>query len=288
MDHSIYLWEVVSGRKRATLKTKDIITSLAFSPDGRVLAAASNTSYFYLGLTDDGTSPEEGKPRPPRVHLWDVAAEKELTPLEGHRGSITSLSFSPDGKLLATGSNDTTVLLWDATRFKPKPVAEVQRRPEQLEALWNDLGGADAVRAYRAIHKLTTAPKSSAAFLKNQLHPIAPADAKQVVRLLSELDSDQFDIRDNAMKELEQLGDSAAAELRKALSGKPSLEVKRRIEQRLDKETSPEHIRAIRALETLERIGTPEARELCARLADGVADAPLTREARAALKRMKR
>ncbi len=42
----------------------------------------------------------------------------------------------------------------------------------------------------------------------------------------------------------------------------------------------------VRALEALERIGTSEARELCAILANGSADAPLTREARATLKRL--
>ena len=120
MDRSVYLWEAITGRKRATLKGEDIVTSLTYSPDGKVLAAASNSNYYNLGLTDDGIFPEEGKPRPPRVRLWDAAAEKEMTPLEGHGGSITSLSFSPDGKLLATGSNDTTVLIWDATRFKTK------------------------------------------------------------------------------------------------------------------------------------------------------------------------
>jgi hypothetical protein len=44
----------------------------------------------------------------------------------------------------------------------------------------------------------------------------------------------------------------------------------------------------VRALETLETIGTAEARDFCASLADGVADAPLTHEARATLRRMAR
>src|SRR5262249_20624637 len=146
----------------------------------------------------------------PRVRLWDMAAEKELPPLEGHQGAVTSLSFPPDGKLLATGSNDTTVLLWDATRFQTNPPAEVQLRPEQMQSLSADLGGPDAVQAYRAVRTLAAAPRSSVAFLKQHLRPVAPADAKQVARLLADLDSDQFAVRDKAMQELEKLGDSAA------------------------------------------------------------------------------
>lgn len=286
MDRAVYLWEVISCRKRSTMKVDEIVTSLAYSPDGKVLAAASNTSYAHVSLTDDAVHPNGGKSWPPRVHLWDVAAEKELPPLEGHRGSITSLSYSPDGKLLATGSNDTTVLLWDATRFKKSRLAEVQLRPEQIESLWTELGGADAVKAYRAIRTLATSPKSSVAFLKKHLQPVAPADPKLVARLIADLDSDQFAARDKATRELEKLGDRVATDLRRALTGKPTLEVKHRLEQLLDKQNNVEQIRIVRALETLEKIGTPEARDVCAHLAAGVADAPLTREARAVLGRL--
>lgn len=288
MDRSLRLWEIVSGQVLQTLQSKDEIMSLAFSPDGRMLATAKNRTA--TRLSSDGTTgvAETGKPEPPRLHLWDLEAQKEFPPLEGHQGSITSLAFSPDGKLLATGSNDTTVLLWDATRFKTKRPAEVQLRPEQIDSLWADIDGADAVKAYRAIRTLATAPKASVMLLKKHLRPVKPADAKQAARLIADLDSDEFAVRDKAMKELEKLGDRAATELRKALASKPTLEVKRRIEQLLEKQNGVEQIRMVRALETLERIGTPEARELCAELADGVPDAPLTREARASLRRMKR
>jgi predicted transcriptional regulator len=90
------------------------------------------------------------------------------------------------------------------------------------------------------------------------------------------------------MQQLEKLGDRATTELHKALACKPSPEMKRRIEQLLERQSSTDHIRMVRALETLENIGTAEARDLCAALADGVADAPLTREARATLRRMTR
>jgi hypothetical protein len=126
------------------------------------------------------------------------------------------------------------------------------------------------------------------AFLKRHLKPVAPVEAKKIARLIADLDSDQFAVREKAMQQLGKLGDRAATELHKALAGNPPLEVRRRIEQLLEKQNGADHIRMVRAVETLENIGTAVARDLCAKLADGVADAPLTREARATLRRMTR
>jgi WD40 repeat protein len=47
------------------------------------------------------------------IQLWEVATMKLRREFDGHQGAIRSLAFSPDGRLLASGSADTTILIWE-------------------------------------------------------------------------------------------------------------------------------------------------------------------------------
>jgi hypothetical protein len=88
---------------------------------------------------------------------------------------------------------------------------------------------------------------------------------------------------------LESLGALAEPALRKALEVKPSPEMRRTIESLLEKlaaTPSGDHLRALRVIEVLERIGTAEARQFLQTLASGAQAAPLTGEAKAAVDRL--
>ena len=77
-----------------------LVTSLAFSPDGRRLVSA--------GLDE-------------AVKLWDTRTGQEALTLRGHTGVIRGVAFSPDGRLLAATGDDGTITIWDGTSLDVDP-----------------------------------------------------------------------------------------------------------------------------------------------------------------------
>jgi RNA polymerase sigma factor (sigma-70 family) len=267
----LHFWEVVTGKERARRPDRDLRSgsTMAFSPDGRVLALGDSDGTLRLCLAGTG---------------------KELRRLPGHRNGITCLAFSADGKTLASGSWDTTVLVWDVCALLDRKAEQAGNlKAGQLETLWADLAGDDAVAAYQAIQKLAAAPRQALPLLRARLRPVATVDPRQLGALLAKLDSDAFGVRDRATAELEKLGESSGPALRKALEGKPSLEARRRLERLLQRlrrvSPVPERLRELRALEVLERIDGTEVRHILEALARGMPEARLTQEAKAALRR---
>jgi hypothetical protein len=133
-------------------------------------------------------------------------------------------------------------------------------------------------------------PQQSVRLLGDRLHPLQEPDPRRITRLAADLDAGDFSVRDRAMRELEQLAELAEPSLRQALASRPSPEARRRIGQLLQRldcpVTSPDRLRAFRAVEVLEHIDTPEARQLLKSLASGAPDARLTQETAASLKRI--
>jgi hypothetical protein len=119
---------------------------------------------------------------------------------------------------------------------------------------------------------------------------VAALDPKRVARLLGDLGSNQFAVREAASKALAGLDEQATPNLEEALQRAETLEVRGRVtrllEQRRRAAIPAEQIRQIRAVMVLERIGDGEVKALLKRWAAGPAGARLTREAAAALRRL--
>ena len=113
--------------------------------------------------------------------------------------------------------------------------------------------------------------------------------SRKIDRLMADLDSDDFAIRQKADEELKKCGASAETALRRELAGQPSLEFRKRataLLESIERQNAADWLRELRALEVLENIGTTEARALLADLAKGVPEARLTQEAKASLARL--
>jgi hypothetical protein len=208
-------------------------------------------------------------------------------------GRVTSLVFTPDGKKLISGSSDSTALAWDVTGLHTTDrLPRKDLSSDNLRVLWTALGEEDAAKAYQAIWTLTAMPNQTVSFLEKQLRPAAPVTAERLAQLIADLEHETFAVRQRAFAELAQLDRLAEPVLRKALAGQPTLELRQRVEQLLARLegpiTAPERLRTVRAIETLEQIGTAAARELLAKLAIGAPAARETQDAQAALDRLAR
>ncbi len=273
--------------RRLTIgKHAGTVTALAFSPDGRVLAVAcGGDTHFDADLRPEGHTPTH-------VDLCELAGGERRTQFSGHVGPVASLAFSPDGATIASGGADTTVFLWDAGGTHGQPLLKLAAK--EVEAAWAELARPDAKAAFQAQCRLIRSPVETVRFLQTKLKPakLPAVDAKQVQGWVANLDSNDFAVRARAHEALDRLGLAVEPYLRKARAGNTSLETRRRIDQlvaKLDSRgLSREEIRALRAIEVLERIAASEARTLVQSLAGGTPSLRVTRDAAATAVRMRR
>jgi WD40 repeat protein len=326
----LVLWEAATGRERLRLRTTfdlggarddfaiivlvldQFAMSMKFSPDGKTLFMGTFTNlhlidtvkgkdirtfssrlclarsatyskdgkYLFLGRYDGG------------IRVLEAATGNVIREVPGHDEPVFTLSLSPDGKTLASGSADATVLLWDVAEItRPVSVTPAKLTAADLDGLWQDLADPNGERAYAAINRLAASPAEAAAFLKGKLKPVPPIDPAVLERLFTDLNSVKFKERDRAMAELDKLGDLALGELQKRLAANPTLEMRQRMEKLLGKllgpVTSPEMLRAFGAIEALEKMGTPDALAVLESIAQGAPGHRITEDGRAAAKRVK-
>jgi RNA polymerase sigma factor (sigma-70 family) len=319
VDHHVHVWDVAGGRKqirysvlRPRPETQGHASYMtAISPDGRLLAYGSQDKYLTLFelatgeevarftelpdgvcpmvFSPDGRSIIWGGWTAAPVRVLEVATGKERHRLVGHRGRVASLDLSANGKLLVSGSLDTTALVWDLSN---RPTEE-RLSDDALAACWADLAGADAARAYRAMRRLAGDPARAVPFLDKRLQAVPAVSERRLKQHLADLRAPSFSVREKARRELEALGELAVPACREALQGSVPLEVRRRLENILEKHaqqrrTPPaEWVRGLRALEVLEMIGGRSALQTLDRIGQGAPGARWTVDATGAARRLR-
>ncbi|KJE93402.1 transducin family protein/WD-40 repeat family protein [Capsaspora owczarzaki ATCC 30864] len=93
-DHTIRFWEALSGVCYRTVQHPDAqVNCLAITPDKQYIAAGGN----------------------PHIRMYDIASHNHnpITSFDGHTGNVTAVGFRADGKWMYSGSEDTTIKIWD-------------------------------------------------------------------------------------------------------------------------------------------------------------------------------
>jgi serine/threonine protein kinase/uncharacterized protein with WD repeat len=93
-DGTVRVWDVARGRERHILKGPSVVTSVAFSPNSRWIAGGGHKL----------------------VQLWDADNGQETVTLKGHSSLVTGVTFSPDGRRIASASQDHGIKVWEATK----------------------------------------------------------------------------------------------------------------------------------------------------------------------------
>ncbi len=271
VNDTVDLLEVATRRPVRTLRASSAAArSAVFSPDGRLVAAASGE--------DKG------------ARIWTIETGKEIATLRGHTRLTLCVAFAPDGLGLITGSSDTTALRWDISRSvapAPPPAS-----PQDLDKAWDELADRLGPAAWAAQKTILAAGQAGAALLADRIKPLA-VDRAAVARQILDLDAEEFQLRENASVALADVSDMILPDLKTALAGAFSAELKTRLSELIEhagntQSAGGERLRLIRACWLLQLAGGDDAKRGLAKLASAKDASRLVRDAKTALAAMEK
>jgi WD40 repeat protein len=236
------------------------------------------------------------------IEVWDLATQqvRYRVSLDYAVGDVkTHLHVSrailmPGDRELLTALSDGSALVWDISpAFKPSgPVADPQVDDKAVAQCWANLASDDARVAYQAIWQLESLPRTWPLVIERLLKEKSDPERDKVRELISQLDSDKFQVREKAHGELEKMGGAAASAMRDARRKSLSPETRRRLEQLLSRwpanTISPLLLRRLRAIQVLEFANDAESNTALHELVKSPVWEMEREEAQAALERLEK
>jgi WD40 repeat protein len=236
---TIGLVEAASGREIRRWKAdKGCLLAITYSANGKVLATAGFEGLIRLWDVATGREIRTFQPPEPEViRERHPAGDLEFSPAGPDR--VQHLLFSPDGKVLAA-LNQGGIWFWHLAQARP--IHRIKAADFSYFGCFAfSPDGQRLVTAgpwapwRRELDPDQHSPDGrielwDIAFLAERLRWTPPSQ-EQVKRLIADLDSERFAVRDQAAKELEKAGELVEQPLKEVLNGQPSLEVRRRVEQ---------------------------------------------------------
>jgi WD40 repeat protein len=208
VDNPILLWDLVTGKERTRLPIR-IAKAMTFCPDGSLLATRQEGATS-LWNTHDGRQvlrlagargydpwpvafSSDGRLLAVACHgrddvtdvirLYELSSGKVRAKYPSPGQGTLALDFSRDGRTLASGGDDTTVMLWDLTGVTGLGRLR-KRKPTVNEVLdlWADLGNADAGKAHKAMARLVSAPAIALTLFRKELQPASGPRMPETLR----------------------------------------------------------------------------------------------------------
>jgi RNA polymerase sigma factor (sigma-70 family) len=234
------------------------------------------------------------------IDIHELATGEVCRHFRGHHNQVTRMAFTADSRRLVSVSDDSTGLVWDVSYAKLAIPSNGDR-----ESLWQDLTRPEWVVAGPALASFATKPAVLLAMVGERMPAADQPDVPEgaIGRWIEQLAVPQFDARRKAQAELARVGRAVLPMLREKMKSMPGdgktereklfhkackSELEKLIHEIAERPCPPEQLRPRRVIALLSEINSPDSLNELRRLAAGHLGAELTRDAKAALKRLEK